>query len=158
MAKKNVKKTVVKLKKGAKALPSKKAGKKPPVKKKTVKKKATKSKRGNDSVDLECFLSTACIQHKQLPDNCTELQLLRKFRDDFMKPSPTGEALVNHYYKIGPELVKAIEKDKNKKRTYAFIFSCIQNACEKIRLQQNSKAQMVYVKMVKRLMHKYQTA
>jgi len=150
MAKKTAKKTVVKSKKAAKAKPLKKASKKA-----IPKKKAGKSRGGNETVDLECFLSTACIQHKNLSDNCTELQLLRNFRDNYMRQSGHGQQLVQEYYSIGPILVRAIEQDAKKASTYHYIYSCIQNACEKIRLQENKKAQAVYTQMVKRLSKKY---
>jgi hypothetical protein len=128
------------------------------IKKATSKKKPAKPKKGNDTVDLECFLSTACIQHKHLPDQCEELQVLRKFRDEYMRASPLGQQLVKEYYSLGPGLVKAIELDSNKANTYRYIYSCIKNACAKIRLQKNESAQEVYTKMVKRLSKKYTSA
>ncbi len=150
MAKKSQQKISVNTKKPVKAKPTKRV-----AKKQSQKKKNGKSPKGNDKVDLECFLSTACIQYKKLPDDCRQLELLRKFRDEHMKASAKGNHLVQEYYKLGPLLVKAIESDKNKKNTYRYIYSCILSACNKIVLQENTKAQMVYVKMVRHLISKY---
>lgn len=125
------------------------------VKKATPKKKASKHKKGTDTVDLECFLTTACIQHKHLPDHCEELQLLRGFRDHYMRSSVPGSRLVDDYYKLGPKLVSAIEQDKNKASTYRYIYVCIQKACDNIRHLKNEAAREVYTKMVHQLSKKY---
>jgi hypothetical protein len=90
-----------------------------------------------------------------LPDQCEELTVLRKFRDDYMRDSPKGNQLVKDYYRIGPQLVKSIEKDKNKASTYRYIYTCIKKACAKIAMHENESAQTVYTKMVKRLSKKY---
>jgi len=150
MAKKKAISKKAQVKKSKAAKPAKKV-----IKKVASKKKPVKRKKGDDTVDLECFLSTACIRHKHLPDQCEELQMLRKFRDDFMKASPLGRQLIEEYYSIGPKLVKAIEQDSNKADTYRYIYSCIKNACIKIRLMENESAQDVYTKMVKQLGKKY---
>lgn len=155
MAKAKSKSKKASVKKVTKAQAVKKALKKTPAKKPAAKKKGTQAKRGKDTVDLECFLTTACIRHKHLPDHCEELQLLRSFRDHYMRSSATGIRLVNDYYLLGPQLVSAIEKDKEKASTYRYIYGCIQKACDKILRNKNQGAQNVYTKMVHQLSKKY---
>ncbi len=153
MAKKKSNNKKASVKKLTKAKPAKK-----PIKKAAAKKKTNKPKKGNDTVDLECFLSTACIQHKRLPDQCEELQVLRTFRDKYMRSSPLGNQLVEDYYRLGPGLVAAIETDGNKASTYRYIYGCIKKACAKIVSLENAEAQNIYTRMVKRLTKKYSTA
>lgn len=148
------KKQPVKKKAAAKTSTKAKTAKKP-LKQPATKKKANQSKRGKNNVDLECFLSTACIQHKQLPDQCDELKTLRAFRDGYMSATSEGKLLVENYYRIGPGLVRAIEQDSNKAATYRYIYACIQKACAKIVLLENADARNIYTKMVRHLSKKY---
>jgi hypothetical protein len=62
----------------------------------------------------DCFLTTVCVQHKGLEDNCFELQTLRNFRDTFISQSDNGEYLIDKYYKIGPRVVKKIKANANR--------------------------------------------
>ena len=56
-----------------------------------------------------CFITTACIEAKNLPDYCAELNILRKFRDEFIRTLPYGEQLIREYYEIAPLIVAAID-------------------------------------------------
>ena len=53
-----------------------------------------------------CYLTTACCEHKGLPDDCEELTVLRKFRDSYV-----AKELVQEYYRLAPAIVERI-KDK----------------------------------------------
>lgn len=59
--------------------------------------------------DSSCYLTTACIRARQLPDDCRELTTLRHFRDTYVKSLPDGEAVVRHYYAVAPKIVAAIQ-------------------------------------------------
>lgn len=52
-----------------------------------------------------CFLTTAACEHRGLPDNCHELQVMRMFRDDVLAKTAGGNAMIKHYYEIAPHLV-----------------------------------------------------
>lgn len=157
MAIKKTKKTPAKEKKSGKTKVLKKSTKKVP-KKSAPKKKKGAGKKGKEKIDLECFLSTACIQHKGLPDTCKELQLLRNFRDHYMRKSVRGNELVMEYYTLGPSLVKSIERDAKKTSIYRYIFECIEKACTKIVNEEKEAAQKIYTKMVNRLSKKYKVS
>ena len=60
-----------------------------------------------------CFLTSACVEAKGLPDNCRELTLLRSFRDGYMRSIPTGQADICEYYHIAPIIVDKIKKQPN---------------------------------------------
>lgn len=45
-----------------------------------------------------CFLTKACVEYAGLPDDCPELQTIRKFRDEYIHSLPDGGSLVEDYY------------------------------------------------------------
>lgn len=44
-----------------------------------------------------CFLTTACCEFMNLPDDCEELQTMRKFRDDYLSKTEEGKNLIKFY-------------------------------------------------------------
>lgn len=69
-----------------------------------------------------CFLTTACVQHKQMADDCYPLQQLRSLRDEFMLNSNDGTLMVKEYYAIGPAIVNAIDGCDNKAAIYEYMY------------------------------------
>lgn len=64
--------------------------------------------KGNDS-SSGCFLTSACTAARGLPDDCRELQILRAYRDNWLKHQPDGILLIAKYYEIAPKIVAAID-------------------------------------------------
>lgn len=60
-----------------------------------------------------CFITTACVITKGLPDNCEQLTTLRLFRDTYVSSLPQGEELIAEYYAIAPRIVSVINDKKN---------------------------------------------
>ena len=60
--------------------------------------------------DEGCFLTTACIRAKALPDDCDELQTLRYFRDGWLKKQEEGPAAIQEYDEIAPKIVQAVDQ------------------------------------------------
>ncbi len=56
-----------------------------------------------------CFITTAACELRGLPDDCHELRVLRRFRDDVLVTSREGRALVEEYYRVAPRLVLIVE-------------------------------------------------
>jgi len=75
------------------------------------------------SDDEDCFLTTACVHHKNLQDNCEELQTLRSLRDNFMRKQDAGVALIDQYCIVGPEIVHAINALQNSHEVYDYMYS-----------------------------------
>lgn len=61
-----------------------------------------------------CFLTTACCDYMGLPDDCHELQTLRKLRDEYISKQSYGEELIRTYYSEAPKIVSAINASKDK--------------------------------------------
>lgn len=66
-----------------------------------------------------CYLTTACVNHLQekFDDNCSELTLLRWFRDNYVPKED-----VKYYYLVSPIIVKHIESMPNKTFIYQEIY------------------------------------
>jgi hypothetical protein len=55
-----------------------------------------------------CFLTSACVEAKGLPDDCHELTVLRTFRDGYLSQVEGGSAEICEYYQIAPSIVESI--------------------------------------------------
>jgi hypothetical protein len=60
-----------------------------------------------------CFLTTACVEYAGLHDNCWELQMMRRLRDDYIKNLPDGNAFLAEYYATAPAIVTAIKSQSD---------------------------------------------
>ena len=69
-------------------------------------KNGSSGSRENDSGG--CYLTTACVAARGLPDTCAELQTLRAFRDGVLARWPGGQQGIERYYQIAPGIVAAI--------------------------------------------------
>lgn len=67
---------------------------------------------GGDSSD-GCFLTSACVEAKGLPDDCRELTVLRRFRDAYMRNTEQGQADILDYYAIAPDIVNRIRREED---------------------------------------------
>lgn len=72
--------------------------------------------------DDKCFITTACIRAKGLPDDCSELMAFRNLRDDYVKSLPNGESLISEYNTIAPALITAINDEANSREIYLQLY------------------------------------
>lgn len=72
-----------------------------------------------------CFLTTACCEHKGLPDNCEELEAMRKLRDTIKTIYPSSVKCINMYYEKAPMIVDNINNQKNKAEILESIYKDI---------------------------------
>ena len=56
----------------------------------------------------DCFLTSACVRARGLPDDCWELQALREYRDSYLRNRPGGPEEIEEYYRIAPKIVEAV--------------------------------------------------
>ena len=60
--------------------------------------------------DDPCFLTSACIRARGLPDDCEELTVLRSYRDTYLRNRAGGEEAIRKYYEIAPGIVARINR------------------------------------------------
>jgi hypothetical protein len=108
---------------------------------------------GGSSGSSGCFLTTACTTFKGLPDNCPQLETLRKFRENYVMSKPLGKELICEYYQKAPKVVKAIGAMDSELQTevYDTLFERINYACFLINENNNEEAFNVYSETSKKL-------
>lgn len=95
-----------------------------------------------------CFLTTACCEYMNLPDNCYELEVMRKFRDDVLLKTYSGSALVKYYYDLAPQIVEVIQHHEKKKEILEWIYKEIVEICNLVECGKNDEAISHYVLLV----------
>jgi hypothetical protein len=102
-----------------------------------------------------CYLTTACVKSKNLPDNCLELQVLRGFRDKILIQDSRGKKAVKEYYKIAPEIVQAVESQENAQRIWDEVHRDIRHAVSLVLSGKHNEAFDHYQQMTLRLKKNY---
>lgn len=74
------------------------------------------------SSDADCFLTTACVHHIGLADDCRELDTLRHLRDNYMIQHHEGRQLIDAYDIEGPAIVAAINDCSNSREIYRYMY------------------------------------
>lgn len=98
-----------------------------------------------------CFLTTACCTYKGLPDDCYELETLRRFRDTYIKAQPYGEELITTYYREAPGIVESIGKAENRDEILEGMYQEITDIIALIEEGKNDEAVIRYMMMLHRL-------
>lgn len=113
-------------------------------------------KKYHSSSGTVCFLTSACVEARGLPDNCDELQTLRLFRDTYLKSLMNGPMEINEYYKIAPAIVTKIKQCTNATELFDDIYTSLVLTCvELIKAGKNEEAHQLYRGYVKQLGAKY---
>ena len=91
-----------------------------------------------------CFITTAACAHRGLPDDCAELQTLRRFRDEQLITTRDGRALVSSYYEIAPAIAAKLEREAD----FKFVWECLQRCIDHIENADREAAVREYQTMV----------
>lgn len=76
-----------------------------------------------------CFLTSACVEAKGLPDDCYELTTLRKFRDEYLAKQECGKSEIAHYYHVAPTIVERIKTSKESVKVFDQIYNELVSPC-----------------------------
>ncbi|MGI6012367.1 MAG: CFI-box-CTERM domain-containing protein [Ruminococcus sp.] len=98
-----------------------------------------------------CFLTTACCEYKGLPDDCRELETLRRFRDTYLKQKPYGQEMIDCYYEDAPEIVKKLKKHPERVKIYNEMYEKIRDIMDLIEKEDLKEATIEYLFMVYKL-------
>lgn len=103
-----------------------------------------------------CFLTSACVENKGLPDDCHELTALRLLRDSYIRLLPSGESEVSEYYETAPMIVSAIKQQENSAEIFDNMYSDMILPCVKyIDAGDYQDAYLLYKKWVVELQKQY---
>lgn len=117
-----------------------------------------KGRRGEqlDEDKSDCFISSACARARGLPDDCLDLQMLRAFRDHYVRPLPEGEALIAEYYRLAPEVASRINAREDSVAVYSELYdTLVSRTVELIRVGRHRDALSWLVDRCTRLKREY---
>lgn len=76
-----------------------------------------------------CFITTACVEHQGLSDDCLELQTLRKYRDILVAEDDEFRSKVLEYYREAPLIIQEIEKTEERSEVYDELYRGMIKPC-----------------------------
>ncbi len=110
----------------------------------------------NVYIEPACFITTACTEAKGLPDDCVELETLRKFRNEYLVNLPEGNEILNEYSWIAPQIVHKINTLDNSKSIYEYLFErLVRKSVDLIQEGKMEEAYKNYMSIVNELKDKY---
>ena len=59
---------------------------------------------------IGCYITSACVEARGLPDDCFELNVLRDFRDSYVARLPEGPSVLDDYEAKAKQIVSRIEE------------------------------------------------
>lgn len=98
-----------------------------------------------------CFLTTACVQHAGLRDDCDELMLMRALRDRYLAKFGEGRAVIARYYEIAPYIVDCIRRTPYAEHILTWILGEVRADAELVAWGDMEAAMLRYTLMVLRL-------
>lgn len=118
--------------------------------------KPDKSKKSSSSGSSGCYLTTACVVARGLPDDCNELQTLRAFRDTFLASLPDGQNEINQYYRMAPDIVSSIDQRENRDEIWNQVYDELIAPCVRmIQADKNDAAYRLYKRYSLKLHNDY---
>jgi hypothetical protein len=108
------------------------------------------------SSSSSCYLTSACVYANGLPDDCYELETLRRFRDGWLAIQEGGKELIQRYYIVAPKIVSAINELTDRKEIYNRIYETMVLPCVKlIEEGKNEETMQLYRKITEELESEY---
>ena len=99
-----------------------------------------------------CCITTAVCDYLGKPDDCEELNLMRRYRDLWLVQQPGGRRLVEQYYACAPGLVRRLKASPRYREICDILWQdYLLPCCRMIRSRQYEQCRDRYVAMVGRL-------
>lgn len=103
-----------------------------------------------------CFMTTAvcCGLHK--PQDCREIMLMKRYRDEYLLQQDDGPNLIREYYDIAPTIVKRIERESEPEEKYLYLWNHYISKCVAYaENQENERCRQLYGTMMAELKEEY---
>ncbi|GEM_PF-4218961 len=99
--------------------------------------------------DGGCYITTAVCGLYDKPDDCYELTLLRRFRDNWLMSQEHGSELIDEYYNTAPKIVAKINAHPERTSIFSAIYNNYILPCVRlIEENKNEECKSLYSKMV----------
>ncbi len=98
-----------------------------------------------------CFITTACCETLGLPDDCFELRMLRRYRDEVLATRPGGRQEIATYYRLAPLILARLPHAARARRLSYLYARYILPASLAAWLGLNALAYRLYVRMLDEL-------
>lgn len=113
-------------------------------------KKAIENKQTQNSEG--CYITTAVCEFQGKEDDCYELTMFRKFRDEWLVNEMDGKELIKEYYHTAPLIVETINTRTDRNAIYSTIWSRWLEPCLKdIEKKRYGECKQTYTEMVRHL-------
>lgn len=100
------------------------------------------------AISKMCYITTAVTEATGKGDDAYELEVLRKYRDEFMLATPVGQELVQNYYDVAPKVVEKLSKREDAKEIYTRLYTTyLQPAVVAVEKGDNYEALRIYREM-----------
>lgn len=100
------------------------------------------------AISKMCYITTAVTEATGKGDDAYELEVLRKYRDEFMLATPVGQELVQNYYDVAPKVVEKLSKREDAKEIYTRLYTTyLQPAVAAVEKGDNYEALRIYREM-----------
>ncbi len=70
-----------------------------------------------------CYITTAVCESQNKEDDCYELSMFRRFRDDYMLKQEDGQSMIDEYYQVAPKIVERIDQSADRDEIYKNIWN-----------------------------------
>lgn len=103
-----------------------------------------------------CYLTTACVEAKGLPDDCEELTILRNFRDHWLKKQSGGAEEIAEYYATAPQIVAEVNKRTDAREIWNGLYDSLVAPCvQMIQRGEMEQARALYKKSALELKERF---
>jgi hypothetical protein len=103
----------------------------------------------------KCFISSACMEARGLPDDCEELTVMRRFRDEYVRSLEGGELVVREYYATAPLILARIRASADATRVLTRLYSRVSRCVRLVGAGEPARAFEEYTAMVSTLQKTY---
>jgi len=104
-----------------------------------------------------CYITTAACAALGKPDDCAELTVMRRFRDEWLLKQNFGKAAFDDYYRNAPAICRAIDALPNSAEVYQSLWADYLAPCVKYAQAEDfQECYRLYLKMVADLMYRCQ--
>jgi len=99
-----------------------------------------------------CYITTAVCDSLGKADDCYELSVLRKYRDEWLTLQDGGQELIDEYYDTAPHILNQIQNSPEPKTVYSQLYNAYIKPCiTHIEKDNYEQCKQLYVQMVRSL-------